>query len=292
MANNGESTNVELVIANALKIPGVKVNRKEFLVKTFGDKLSSDKIPILIDKGPQEVGIGTEKINRMAKSLVNKRTLQSSGTSFAAGLPGGWAMAATIPADTLQFFGVALRLSQELAYMFGYRDFWDDDELDLERVRSELILFLGVMFGVGGAASTLKVVSSKMAQQALKKLPQKALTKTFYYPIIKKIAALIGVKMTKDTFAKGVSKVIPVVGGVVSGGLTYTSMTKMGNRLRDTMFDSLNYSTQEFQKDMDEIKREMPDIIDIEFEEIEDQIIDQSDKDQDKDNNQDKDQHE
>lgn len=288
MANNGESTNVELIIANALKMPGVKVNRKEFLVKTFGDKLSSDKIPILIDKGPQEVGIGTDKINRMAKSLVNKRTLQSSGTSFAAGLPGGWAMAATIPADTLQFFGVALRLSQELAYMFGYRDFWDDDELDLERVRSELILFLGVMFGVGGAASTLKVVSSKMAQQALKKLPQKALTKTFYYPIVKKIAALIGVKMTKDTFAKGVSKVIPVVGGVVSGGLTYTSMTKMGNRLRNTMYDSLNYSTKEFQKDMDEIKREMPDIIDIEFEEIEDQIIDQSDK----DNDQDKDQHE
>lgn len=288
MANNGEATNVELIIANALKMPGVKVNRKEFLVKTFGDKLSSDKIPILIDKGPQEVGIGTDKINRMAKSLVNKRTLQSSGTSFAAGLPGGWAMAATIPADTLQFFGVALRLSQELAYMFGYRDFWDDDELDLERVRSELILFLGVMFGVGGAASTLKVVSSKMAQQALKKLPQKALTKTFYYPIVKKIAALIGVKMTKDTFAKGVSKVIPVVGGVVSGGLTYTSMTKMGNRLRNTMYDSLNYSTQEFQKDMDEIKREMPDIIDIEFEEREDQIIDQSDK----DNAQDKDQHE
>ncbi|GEB78477.1 hypothetical protein [Sporolactobacillus inulinus] len=279
MTNNGDSTNVELIIANALKMPGVKVNRKEFLVKTFGDILSSDKIPILIDKGPQEVGISSDKINRMAKSLVNKRTLQSSGTSFAAGLPGGWAMAATIPADTLQFFGVALRLSQELAYMFGYRDFWDDDdELDLERVRSELILFLGVMFGVGGAASTLKVVSSKVAQQALKKLPQKALTKTFYYPIVKKIATLIGVKMTKDTFAKGVSKVIPVVGGVVSGGLTYTSMTKMGNRLRNTMYDSLNYTTQEFQKDMDEIKREMPDIIDIEFEEIEDQYNNDQDR--------------
>lgn len=279
MANIGEATNVELIIANALKMPGVKVNRKEFLVKTFGDKLSSDKIPFLIEKGPLEVGVSTDKLNRMAKSLVNKRTLQSSGTSFAAGLPGGWAMAATIPADTLQFFGVALRLSQELAYIFGYKDFWDDEELDLERVRSELILFLGVMFGVGGAASTLKVVSSKMAEQALKKLPQKALTKTFYYPIVKKIAALIGVKMTKDTFAKGVSKVIPVVGGVVSGGLTYTSMTKMGNRLRSTMYDTLNYSIQELQKDMDEIKREMPDIIDIEFEEIEEHIVDQPDKD-------------
>lgn len=275
MTNNGGSINVELILVNALKIPGVKVDRKEFLVKTYGNVLSSDQISILLDKGPLEAGISADKINRMAKSLIDKRTFQSSGTSFAAGLPGGWAMAATIPADTLQFFGVALRLSQELAYLFGYNDFWNDEELDLERVRSELILFLGVMFGVGGAASTLKVVSSKIAQQALKKLPQKALTKTLIYPIVKKIATIIGIKMTKDTFAKGVSKVIPVVGGVVSGGLTYTSMKKMGKRLRNTMYDSLNYTKQDLQRDFDEIKREMPDIINADFEELEDEIDDQ-----------------
>jgi len=45
-------------------------------------------------------------------------------------------------------------------------------------------------------------------------------------------------------------------------------MTKMGNRLRNTMYDSLNYTTLEFQKDMNEIKREMPNIIDVEYEGI------------------------
>jgi hypothetical protein len=34
------------------------------------------------------------------------------------------------------------------------------------------------------------------------------------------------------------------------------------------MYDSLNYTAEEYQKDMDNIKREMPDFIDIEFEEI------------------------
>ena len=33
-------------------------------------------------------------------------------------IPGGIAMAATIPADTLQFFGVALRLAQEISYIY------------------------------------------------------------------------------------------------------------------------------------------------------------------------------
>lgn len=44
------------------------------------------------------------------------------------------------------------------------------------------------------------------AKQALKKLTQKALTKTFYYSIVKSIAKAFGPKMTKEVFAKGVSK--------------------------------------------------------------------------------------
>ncbi|MED4402090.1 bacteriochlorophyll 4-vinyl reductase [Metabacillus fastidiosus] len=272
MSTNRESNNLELIVSNALKIPGVKVNRKEFLIKMFGNDINSDKVAILIEKGPLVAGIDCDKINRMARSLIEKRTLQSSGASFAAGLPGGLAMAATIPADTIQFFGVALRLAQELAYMFGYKDLWEDNELDMEQVRGELILFLGVMFGVGGSASALKMLSSKIADQALKKIPQKALTKTFYYPIIKKIASLIGIKLTKDSFAKGISKVIPVIGGAISGGLTYTSMKKMGNRLRITMYETLDYTKQDFERDMDEIKREMPEIIDAEFEEVVEEV--------------------
>ncbi|MEK4863930.1 MULTISPECIES: hypothetical protein [Bacillus] len=46
-----------------------------------------------------------------------------------------------------------------------------------------MVLFLGV----GGSTAALKVLSSKLAQQDLKKLPNKALTKTIYYPIIKKL---------------------------------------------------------------------------------------------------------
>ena len=99
-------------------------------------------------------------------------------------------MAATIPADTLQFFGVALRIAQELAYLYGFEDLWKDDNIDNERVKNELTLFLGAMFGIGGATTTLRLISTNMAKQVLKKLPQKALTKTIYYPIIKKIYSL------------------------------------------------------------------------------------------------------
>lgn len=227
-----------------------------------------------MEKGPIEAGVDIDTLNKVAKSLIEKRTLQSTGVSFAAGLPGGFAMAATIPADTLQFYGVSLRLAQELAYLFGYKDLWEDGKVDGERVRGELTLFLGVMFGVGGTASALKVLSSKVAQQVLKKLPQKALMKTIYYPIIKKVAATIGIKITKKTFAQGISKVIPLVGGIISGGLTYASMKPMGTRLRNTLFESVNnYSKDDFNKDFQKMKNEMPDIIDVDFTDLEDEIL-------------------
>lgn len=147
---------------------------------------------------------------------------------------------------------------------------WENNEVDMERVRGELTLFLGVMFGVGGTASALKVLSSKVAQQMLKKLPQKALTKTMYYPIIKKVATTIGVKITKKTFAQGVSKAIPLLGGVISGGMTYASMKPMGTRLRETLYESVNnYSEVDFNKDFENIKNEMSDIIDVDFSNVE-----------------------
>ncbi|WP_394232142.1 bacteriochlorophyll 4-vinyl reductase [Niallia oryzisoli] len=274
MAKKKESSRtVELIVSNALKIPGVKVERKEFLTKTFANEMDSETLSLLLTKGPIEAGISPEKINRMAKSLIEKRTFQSSSASFAAGLPGGFVMAATIPADTLQFFGVVLRLAQELAYLYGYKDIWENNELDMERVRGELILFLGVMFGVGGSAAALKLLTTKLSEQLFRKLTQRSLSKTISSAIIRKVAAQIGIKLSKDTFAKGISKVVPILGGAVSGGITYATMKKMGARLSTTLYESLDYTPQDYEKDLQEIKQQMPDIIDAEIIGVEDEIL-------------------
>jgi hypothetical protein len=38
--------------------------------------------------------------------------------------------------------------------------------------------------------------------------------------------------MTTQTFAKGVSKLVPVVGGVINGGLTFTTFKPCSYRLK------------------------------------------------------------
>lgn len=239
-------------ISKAIQIPGVKVNRNEFLVSVFKDA-DNDVREKILNEGPAAAGCSKEEIKAIAKKLVNERTLTSTGLSFAAGLPGGIAMAGTIPADTIQFYGIALRLAQEISYLYGAEDLWENGSVDAEKVTNQLILYCGVMFGVSGASATLKLMASALSKQALKKLPQQALMKTVYYPIIKRIVTFFGAKMTKDIFARGVSKAIPVVGGIVSGGITLASMRPMGIRLVNSFDEAVfDYTEEDYSNDLNE----------------------------------------
>lgn len=244
---------LENIITSAVQIPGVKVDRKDFLSEIFSNE--DVDMQEIFDLGPVQANITQEKLDSLANNLIWVRTSQSSLASFAMGIPGGLAMAATVPADVLQFFGMSLRLAQELSYLYGAGDLWQNGQIDNERIRNELLLYCGVMFGVSGAAAGVRVLSFRIAETALKKLPQKALTKAFWYPIVKKIAKVVGVKVTKSSVAKGVSKVIPVIGGLLSGGMNFASMMPMANNLKNTL-DSVafGYTEKDFEEDLKEIE--------------------------------------
>lgn len=246
---------LEEIICKAIQIPGVKVDRNKFLAEIFSSKV--DLLENIVNNGPIGAGITREEINNIANRLIMKRTSQSSIASFAAGIPGGLAMAATIPADILQFFGMSLRLAQELSYLYGADDLWENGKIDDEKVKNQLILYCGVMFGVSGAVSGVRVLSTQVAKTALKKIPQKALTKTFWYPIIKKICSFVGYTLTKKTLASGVSKAIPVIGGVISGTINFASMMPMARKLNDTLDNAtFDYSEEEFNRDIELLSNE------------------------------------
>lgn len=267
MTEENSSNTALSIVAQALKLPGVKVNRDAFLLETF--KVNNEASLLLLEKGPIASGlVSQQEVKNQAKKLCSKRTLTSSAASFAAGVPGGFAMAATIPADTLQFWGFNLRIAQEIAYLYGYKDFWNDDELDLEAVQTELMLFMATMLGVGGAASATRYISLAVARNIATRLPNQALTKTVWYPIMKTLASYIGIKLTKDTAAKSIAKVVPVLGGIASGTITYVTMNKMTTRLYETFDAAVKYTPKEQHEDLEAIKREMPEVYDAIFKEI------------------------
>lgn len=248
----GKEFALDQIMTTAYQVPGVKVDRKRFLAECFTSE--SDNLEVILAVGPVEAGCSQEKLAGLAKKLIFNRTSQSSIASFVSGIPGGVAMAATIPADLLQFLGLSLRMAQELSYLYGAPDLWKDGAVDNEQVKSQLVLYCGAMFGVSGAMAGVRFITAQMTRQVLKKLPQKALTKTLWFPVIKQIGKAIGIKVTKNTVAKGVSKVVPLVGGVISGGLNFASMMPMGQRLAAALESAcFHYTESELESDYNAI---------------------------------------
>ena len=245
---------IEDVIGAAVQIPMVKVERDKFLAEQFAG--SVDNIQDVIDNGPVEYGISREILSSMANKLIIKRTSQSSIASFVSGIPGGLAMAATIPADIIQFFGMTLRLAQELSYLYGAEDLWVDGKIDDERIQSQLIMYCGVMFGVSGAVSGVRVLSTQIAETTSKEMARKPLMNKIWYRIAKKIGKAINVRVNKKLVSEATKKVIPIVGGVISGTLNFASMMPMAKRLYETFDKAIfDYNENEFDADVDIIER-------------------------------------
>ncbi len=101
------------------------------------------------------------------------------------------------------------------------------------------------MFGVANANKMLKSVATTLGTGVEKQLMKKALTKGTIYPIVKSISKWFNVKMTKEVFAGFFKKSIPLLGGLVGGGITYVSFKpccdKLKNTLKDTILSNPNY---------------------------------------------------
>lgn len=163
-------------------------------------------------------------------------TMKTSLISFAAGLPGNpFTAVAAGTADIVQYFGFALNLSQQIAYLFGEDELFVGEGKEIsEEVQIRIIAYIGVMFGAAGSAVLLNKVSKTVGANIGKKVAMQALTKTTWYPLVKKVAAVIGVKITKKTVEKTIANAVPILGALISGGLTYFTFQPMGGLLADT----------------------------------------------------------
>ena len=216
---------------------GVKVNRRDFLNKELFKYYPQSVIDKAIASTPANAGVKSEDINKIADEVVKAERNIVSGLSAALGVPGGLAMLATIPVDLGQYYGAMLRVMQKLLYLYGF------PQIDMEERNSRLdsqtvnllTLCLGVMYGVAGTNHALHVVAKMLAKGVEKKLLKAALTKGAIYPIVKKVAQWFAVSMTKEIFAKTVSKSIPVIGAVIGGGLTFVTFNPCCDRLRKSL---------------------------------------------------------
>lgn len=219
------------------KLPVVRVEREAFLRKHFA---GSPHLDVILESGPQAV-FTAESLRQKANGIIKGSAAKTSLTSFATGLPGNpVVMVAAGGADVAQYFGFAINLAQQIAYLFGEDDLFDGGGQLSEAAQVRVIAYLGAMFGAAGAAALVSQTSKLAGANLGKKVAAQALTKTAWYPLVKKVGALVGKQVTKKTVEKTITKALPIVGGVLSGGLTYVTFRPMGHRLADALFRNLN----------------------------------------------------
>ena len=255
------------IIIMALKVPGVKINREKFLRRELKRYCKKNQIDVAVATNPSVAQIDPEMINKIADEVIKFERNAVSGISVALGMPGGAAMAATIPADIAQYYGYMLRAAQKLLYLYGFPelDLRGDVQLDSETLNN-LTICLGVMYGVAGANNAIKAMAKALATGVEKKLLKTALTKGTIYPIVKEIAKWFGKRMTKEVFAGFFKKAIPVAGGIVGGGLTFVTFKpccyKLKNALKDTALTNSNHVDSEEEMNI------YNDIIDMDADEV------------------------
>lgn len=259
--NGDGQIDIEDVILMAFKVPGVSVDRGNFLRKELQKRYPCEIIEKAVDETPMLAAIEQKDIDEIADSIIQNERLKVSGISAALGTPGGAAMAATIPADIAQYYGCLLRVAQKLLYLYGFPqiEYKENEQTFDTETMNQIIVCMGVMFGVANAKNALLAMAKALGTGVEKQLVKKALTKGTIYPIVKSISKWFGMKMTKEVFAGFFKKAIPVVGGVVGGSLTYVTLkpccTKLKDVLEDTYLSNPNYREDE------------KNIIDIEFNE-------------------------
>ena len=222
------------VLETSLKLPFVKVDRDEFLTKELSKFCTPMELITALQDSPVQV-LSKKEIDKLANQCISYHLTMVCGTSALMGLPGGWWMAGTIPTDITQFYGHILSLMQKLIYFYGWPSLTDvNKQLDDESLKI-MTLFVGAMMGNKLAVEALTKVVGQVSKNAGIKISEGIMAQ---YAI--KIAQWIGINMTKESFAKGVGKVLPLVGAPISATITYYTFRPMARRLKthlDELYD-------------------------------------------------------
>lgn len=194
-------------------------------------KLVSSLLSVGIDgKGPMKSAVDVaEKARRQdngnveqaIRRVVGDHVKAATAGGFVTGLGGFFTLPVALPANVMEFYVLATRMTASVAHLRGY-------DLGRAEVRSAVLLALTgskahevlEKVGLGGA------MGGSITRVALGKLPAAAMM------VINKGVGFQIMKSTTTKLLPKLGKGIPLAGGVVGGGLDAYMMNKIAGHAR------------------------------------------------------------
>lgn len=222
----------ELVIYTLKK---VKVDRDGFLIKEFPEVDREE----LLKKGPLEF-YSVEELEKKALKIVDNATNSVAIKSFITGLPSNPAFAVALgSADALQYFASLLNLLQKVIYTLGEENLFDKFGQISHQSKLKILGYLSLMLGVDRLAA--KFLVTKASTEVSKKIVNSNISRTMVNKLAGQVLAKNAANVGKNTF----SKMLPVVSGVLTGGISYFTFKNAGRTLVEEYVDILTENNDE-----------------------------------------------
>lgn len=220
------------LLRQAVSLPGTGVNRAGYLAEALGKTCNAATIRAAIDTTPAKAGVSARQLDKIAKRSIGKDGRRTTAISMAAGLPGGVAAAATIPADLVQFYAHLIHIIQKLTYLYGWGDLVriDGGEPDTATARA-LVLLLGVMAGVKEADTLFAQLARRRASGASIEQLREALRSEAVFSSVNDISLALGKRLAHRLTGQVAGKTVPLVGMVISGTISFAGFGDMAKRL-------------------------------------------------------------
>lgn len=215
------------------RIQGAHVSRESFLRSELRGRDYSTEVEAALASSPEEAGVPASVLDEIANDVIDSETKRASAISFGTGIPGGFAILASVPADITQFYVHAYRIMQKLSYLYGWPS---TEKYDDEDVIQQIAQFLGVMLDVKGAQSSLNGFVQTLAMPASERSSQTGIrARVSQARTAREVFKKVGSQVARRNVARQVTKVVPIIGGVVSGGLTFVTLKSQAKRLKEAL---------------------------------------------------------
>lgn len=161
-----------------------------------------------------------------SRALVRSQTMRVGATGFVTGLPGGIAMAVTIPADALLCLYTQVNMISAIALMYGH-------DITDERVRAMIFCCLaGEPVQKFLKEAGLKI-GARLAINVIKRVPT---------TVLQEILQAVGTRLMAQFGSRGmvnIVKVMPFAGGVFCGGYNVYTNNRCGRAAIRTFADTV-----------------------------------------------------
>lgn len=225
---------VASALIHAAAFPGIRVDRARFLSEALKKQCPTRNVWEAVASTPQQAEFDAKDIDAVANRVIREETMGLTAFSALSGIPKGWFILMSLPADIAQYYARMLRLVQKLHYLYGGEELEFEGGKATEQTRDRLLELMGAMYGNTDARETIGTISTAISAKFESKTNSKVKKKIMSAAPIQNATAYINQKVPVTKLISGAERsVIPYGKMLASGVVSYTAFRDMAKRLKE-----------------------------------------------------------